>query len=102
MAGKQACPGATLLEHTVVVTAFRKSALCTHSLKARSGPGIDWFLLLAFCPSQTEGQKPNAAKGGKRRPFQVTGANAKNVKSIDLNSSVARKKRHIRMPCQPR
>jgi len=38
----------------------------------------------------------------KRRPFQVTGANAKNVKSIDLNSSVARKKRHIRMPCQPR
>ncbi|UCG64327.1 MAG: hypothetical protein JSW12_17090 [Deltaproteobacteria bacterium] len=25
------------------------------------------MIFLFFCPSRTEGQKPNAAKGGKRR-----------------------------------
>jgi hypothetical protein len=30
------------------------------------GQGLTGFLLF-FCPSRTEEQKPNAAKGGKRR-----------------------------------
>ena len=48
--GDSACPprpetgtgsgGATLLEYTIVVSLFQDHGLCTHTLQARSGPGI--------------------------------------------------------------
>jgi hypothetical protein len=33
-------PGATLLEHIVVVVVFHKQGLYMHALQARSGPGL--------------------------------------------------------------
>ncbi|GAF72438.1 unnamed protein product [marine sediment metagenome] len=35
-----ACPGATLLEHNVVIVVFHKQSLYLHALQTRSGPGV--------------------------------------------------------------